>query len=106
MRAKQYSDGRNQFIEDRNEALLSMDRDKILAFARKYNGDDGYEQEDEYVFWISVHKMRTASLGLPESERRVSMNWLIERGYEHYASDLTEKDKSLAFAGNTSFLVH
>ena len=87
---------RKQWIADRNEALLSMDRAKILEYSRKYNGDDGYAQEDEYIFWISVHMMRTASVGLPENERRKSMYWLIERGYEHYASDLVKKDNLFA----------
>ena len=83
----------HQLIKERNEALLSMDRAKILAFAKKHSGDIGLDRADEYIFWISVHKARTASLGLPEFERRKSMKWLTERGFEHFASDLDEKDK-------------
>jgi len=106
MRRKMYDEKRNQWIADRNEALLSMDKAKILEYSRKYNGDDGFEQEDEYIFWIAVHKMRTASLGLPEMERRISMNWLIERGYEHYATDLVEKDKGRTSLGNAILYKH
>ena len=88
MRNKMYSEERNLRIANRNEALLSMDRAKILEWSRKQIGDDSFEREDEFIFWISVHKMRTASIGLPEHERRISMKWLAQRGFEHYASFL------------------
>ena len=82
-----------QKIIERNEALLSMDRDKILAFAHKYSGNNGYADEDEYIFWISVHKMRTASTSLPVNERLLSVQWLTERGFEHWASDLFDNPR-------------
>ena len=99
MRTNRFKAVRDQCIQERNEAFLSMDREKILAYSRKYNGDNGYAEADIEVFWISVHKARTAILGLPEEERRLSMEWLTERGYKHYASDLDEKDNNTRFVG-------
>lgn len=82
-----------QWLKDRHEAFLSMDKETILAYERKYN-IDREEECDEEVFWIGVHMGRTAILSLPESERRKSMNWLLARGYSHFASDLeTKNDK-------------
>ena len=95
MRTKTQDERLKQFLADRNEALLSMDREMIVSFRKKYNGNEVDEPEDEHIFWISVHKARTASLGLPEVERRISMNWLTVQGYEHYATDLAKKDESL-----------
>ena len=41
------------FIKERNEALLSLDREKILAYGKKYNVKF---PEDEKIFWVGVHK--------------------------------------------------
>lgn len=42
-----------RFIKERDEALLSLDRDKIEAYLRKYQVP--VPQDDE-VFWRGVHK--------------------------------------------------
>ena len=84
-----------QMQVEKKEAYLSMDREKILAHSKKYRGDNGLEQEDEECFWIVVHKIRTMMANMPEIERRKSMQWLTERGYGHYASDLVDNDISL-----------
>ena len=86
-----------RWLKDRKNALLSMDKHKILEFSKKYYYDDGYEEADEYLFWVGVHKARTGATDLPEAERRKSMAWLAEHGLGHFASDLEKKD-----AGRTS----
>ena len=82
----------NQWLADRKEALLSLDKNKILEYSRKYYSDSGYYEADEQAFWIGVHKARSGSIDLPEFERRVSMAWLKERRIGHFASDLEERD--------------
>lgn len=66
-----------QFLKDRNDALLSMDKEKITAYLRKYGSPVAQSEE---IFWAGVHKARTACLQLPTEERRKSKEWLAERG--------------------------
>lgn len=81
-----------QFIRDmvkaRDEALLSMDRDKILAYAKQYSPELLRSFKDDNLFWISVHKARTACRSLPIEERLKSKTWLEERGYRSFDPDL------------------
>ena len=77
-----------QWLDDRRDALLSMDKDKIIKNIKKYNPEEYEEVEDE-VFWMGVHMMRTASTNLPEEERWKSIRWLADCGCGHFASDLT-----------------
>ena len=67
------------FLQDRNEALLSLNRAKILSYFDKY----GVECPDnEEVMWISIHKCRLALEYFPEEAKEVSRKWLLERGYK------------------------
>ena len=43
-----------QFNSDRDEALLSLDKEKIQTFQKKYN--IGFQPSSERVFWAAVHK--------------------------------------------------
>ena len=79
-----------EWLEERLEALLSMDKNKIYEYSRKYYCCDGDNEADEHAFWVSVHKTRSGAIDLPESERRVSMAWLTERGLTHLAYDLKQ----------------
>jgi hypothetical protein len=68
----------SQFLKERTEALLSMDRYKIVAYYKKYGG---IVPKSEEVFWAGVHQARTALKDLPNSERIASEKWLQERGF-------------------------
>ena len=65
------------FVQDRNAALLSLDRTKIRRFARKYGVQMPTSEE---AFWRAVHKARTGCKHLPARERSKSKAWLRERG--------------------------
>jgi hypothetical protein len=67
-----------QFNKERNEALLSMDEEKIRAMVRKWNGIE--MPDDPYVFLAAVHKAITGQMDLPIELRRKSYAWLTERG--------------------------
>jgi hypothetical protein len=68
-------------IRERDEALLSLNREKIMAFARRWSPEflrvAGLSDE---IFWLSVHTARTANRNLPDAERVKSRQYLIERG--------------------------
>lgn len=69
----------SQFLKDRDEALLSLDKCKILAYAEKYGAR--LPQSDE-IFWASVHKARLNIKNFPESEKEISRKWLCENGFK------------------------
>lgn len=62
------------FKRERNEALLSLDANRIRAMVRKWNGTE--MPADPKVFWGAVHKAITGILGLPLDFRLKSKAWL------------------------------
>ena len=69
------------FVKERNAALLSLDKKKIIAYMRKYQ-ETQPEQEDELIFWASVHKARLQITTMPESEKEISRIWLLSHGFK------------------------
>lgn len=74
----------NNFIKERNEALLSLDENKIIAYMNKYNIKI---PKDEKIFWASVHKsicslyfVEVNQITLEQYTR--SADWLKENGFE------------------------
>lgn len=65
----------------RNAALLSLDREKILAYCQAY---DVYYPEDEAQFWIDVHKARAvmSKRVITKREKEESVRWLLAHGVE------------------------
>lgn len=72
------TDAFEQFIKDRNDALLSLDKDKILAYCAKYGVS---MPSDDETFWCGIHKAITGNVGLPYDFKKQSKQWLSERGY-------------------------
>ena len=71
------------FIKDRNEAFISMDKDKIIAYCEKYKV---FIPEDENVFWAGVHKAVCNLFLLEDSPISIeqynkSYEWLVAHGY-------------------------
>lgn len=67
------------FLSERRAALLSMDREKILAYMRKWNAEPDVitiMESDEDVFWGGVHKARVICMDLPKRDRDESRRWL------------------------------
>lgn len=69
----------DRFMRQRRAALLSMDKGKIRRFMRRWSPD--LDEPTGQVFWIGVHKARTAALDLPEAERLRSHQWLTAKGF-------------------------
>lgn len=66
------------FLQERNEALLSLDRKKIVAYMNKY---DIPVQMNKTVFWAGIHKARISIVDFPEAEKEKSRKWLKRRGF-------------------------
>lgn len=69
-----------EFIQDRNEALFSLDRKKIDAYLRKYNGVDN-SKIPEKVFWASIHKAICNIKDAPPELQSKSRKWLKDNGF-------------------------
>lgn len=70
----------NEFIADRDAALLSMDKEKLIAYGNKWGVNWKLVPGEEEWFWVSIHKARTGALSLPREERIKSKKWLKQRG--------------------------
>ena len=69
----------NAFVAERDAMLLKCDVDEMLAFFAKWNPDLPAPTCRE-VAERMLHKARTASKGLPITDRQKSKEWLAARG--------------------------
>lgn len=73
----------SDFIKERNAALLSLDKEKILAYGKKYNIKF---PEDDKIFWAGVHKAIcslyfVANNNITLDQYTRSADWLRENGF-------------------------
>lgn len=69
-----------QSNRERDSALTSMDKEQILAYARKYGVDMANLPLTDEHFWAAVHICISGVETLPMTMRKASKRWLIERG--------------------------
>ena len=63
-----------EYIQERNEALLSLDESRIRAMIKEVS--DAEMPTDPIVFWGAVHKAITGIESLPIEFRNKSKVWL------------------------------
>lgn len=68
----------NVYVKERDKAFLSLDKQKILMFCRKWHI---CVPDDETVFWCGVHKVIVNINSATEEQKRKSYEWLKERGF-------------------------
>ena len=83
-----------KFEKERNEAFASMNKDKIIAYCKKY---DIYIPEDENVFWAGVHKtvcylFLLKNTPINTDQYLYSYHWLKRNGYIPFPEN-TKDDK-------------
>ena len=66
------------FIKERDEAIISLDESKIYKYCLKYGVKI---PENKKVFWAGIHKLRLNITKLSEEEINVSKEWLDENGF-------------------------
>lgn len=66
------------FVKDRNEALFSFDKAKIIAYSNKYGV---HFPENETVFWAGVCKAICNITNAPEDVRKRAFDWLREHNF-------------------------
>lgn len=67
-----------QFVRDRDKALLSLDKEKILAYMKKYNIPHA---ESEPVFWASVYKCIFHIKSSTKEQKEEAKQWLEANGF-------------------------
>ena len=65
-------------IKQRNEAILSLDREKILAYAEEHQIK---MPDDYYQFWAGIHKARLHIDEATEAQKAKSFAWLVSHGF-------------------------
>lgn len=68
-----------KFIRDRDKALLSLDKEKIIAYCKKYGIPI---PEKEIVFWAGVHKGIVSMKSSTAEQKCNSAMWLVEHGFK------------------------
>lgn len=66
-------------VQERNEALFSLDKNKIMAYLRKYNLPT--EASSDVVFWAGIYKAICNIRNAPEPIVEEARAWLNERGF-------------------------
>ena len=70
-----------KYVKERDKALLSLDKEKIVKFMKKHC-PDAEIPENETVFWAGVHKSITALNSATMEQKLDSMVWLIQHGFK------------------------
>lgn len=68
----------NRYVKERNEAFLSLDKNKIMMFCRRWHI---CLPTDETVFWCGVHKVVANTASATEDQKERSIAWLTEHGF-------------------------
>jgi len=64
--------------KQRDEAFISMDKDKILAYLKSQGAP---APSSEIVLWVAAHKTRLYLPCISAEEKEKSRIWLIENGF-------------------------
>lgn len=67
-----------QFTKERDKALLSLDKEKILAFYAKYGLP--YAKKDK-VFWATVYKCIYHIDASTKKQKAEAKQWLLQNGF-------------------------
>lgn len=67
-----------EFVKDRDEAFLSLDKEKIIAYMNKYDVD---VPQNELVFWAGVHKAIMQLRSASKEQKEKSSSWLLKNGF-------------------------
>lgn len=68
----------NAYTKERDEAFLSLDKNKIMLFCRKWHI---CLPDNEKVFWCGVHKVICNIDAASEEQKARSAKWLRENGF-------------------------
>lgn len=68
---------KERYVKERNEAIFSLDREKIETFMRKHNINT---PKDDMAFWAGIYKGICCIQNAPADLVVQARAWLLERG--------------------------
>lgn len=68
-----------KFVKERDAALLSLDKEKIQRYCKKYSV---HIPQDERLFWAGVHKAILHINSATDEQKLNSTLWLLENGFQ------------------------
>lgn len=77
------------FVKDRDEALLSLDKQKIRTFCRKYSIQIS---DNPVVFWAGVYKSILAMKNSPADIQKKAEDWLDSHGFQRGFGSVDDLD--------------
>lgn len=66
------------FLKERNKAILSLDKSKIIEYMKKYNIKI---PDNEVVFWAGVHKAILNLNAATKEQKDDSYKWLLKNDF-------------------------
>lgn len=72
------------FVKERNEALFSFDKAKIIAYCKKYGV---HFPENDVLFWAGVCKAICNITNAPENVRKRASDWLNETAKQNLCDE-------------------
>jgi hypothetical protein len=69
----------SNFVKERDEAILSLDKDKIISYMKKY---DIPINSNDLVFWASMHKAIMVMRSASKEQKENSSKWLKANGFK------------------------
>ena len=67
-------------IKERDAALLSLDKEMLLSYFKKY--DIPCDYDSDLALWAGVHKARLQIVNMPEDAKEISRQWLTDNGFK------------------------
>ena len=67
-------------IQERNEALFSLDRKRIEAYLGMF-GDEMCKNTPDLIFWAGVYKAICQIKDAPEDKVKAAHAWLLGHGF-------------------------
>lgn len=103
-----------EFVKQRNEALFSLDRDKIIKFYELAYGKSEakkFAKVDEKVFWAAVYKAICNIISAPDDLKAYAEKWLTQNGFAADVSQVMTITEdmvlyALQICSNENYLCH
>ena len=66
------------WVQERDEAMFSQDKDKIMTYLKKYNIPI---PKNDLVFWAGIYKSILVITTAPQDLKEKAGKWLDEHGF-------------------------
>ncbi len=68
-----------KFLKEKNEAILSLSKSKIIKFTKKYEIPIS---KNDIEFWVEIHKTILRLNSATDKQKKISKKWLEGNGFK------------------------